>query len=180
MPDENDMPNEKNMLLIEAYRIQVERWNKRRDIEWRLTLTLWSTILITTFALAGKIQPPGYIVIIHVALFFVYWHWIRCLWIRNAEDKDWMFKYQKIINTKLCVHGKLDRGRCPNNPITWRNNYFKVWKDWAMRSQLLLTAVILVFSFLILYFTPKSDPPVLSIPKTLLDKLMELIEQYIR
>ena len=110
----------------------------------------------------------------------VYWHWIRCLWIRNAEDKDWMFKYQKIINTKLCVHGKLDRGRFPNNPITRCNNYFKVWKDWAMRSQLLLTAVILGLSFLILYFTPKSEPPVLSIPKTLLDKLMELIEQYIR
>ena len=68
MQNEKDMSNEKDM-LIEAYRIQVERWNKRRDIEWRLTLTLWSTILITTFALAGKIQPPGYIVIIHVALF---------------------------------------------------------------------------------------------------------------
>ena len=39
MPNENDMMD-KNAMLIEAYRIQVARWNKRRDIEWRLTLTL--------------------------------------------------------------------------------------------------------------------------------------------
>ena len=173
MPDENNM-------LIEAYRIQVERWNKRRDIEWRLTLTLWSTIVVTTFALAGKDEFTWHIGIIYLAVFGIYWHWIRCLWVRNAEDKDWTFKYQEIINTKLCVHGKLERGRFPKKPITWRNNYFEVWKDWAMRSQLLLTTVILGFSFLILYLTPKSEPPVLSFPKTLLDKLMELIEQYIR
>ena len=51
------MPDKKDM-LIEVYRIQVERWNKRRDIEWRLTLTLWSTALIITFALAGKYEFP--------------------------------------------------------------------------------------------------------------------------
>ena len=150
MPDENDM-------LIEAYRIQVERWNKRRDIEWRLTLTLWSTILIITFALAGKGQPPWYIVILHLVLFFIYWHWIRCLWIRNAGDKCWMHKYQGRINTKLCVHDKVDKGKFPNKPITLLNNYFKVWDDWAMRSQLFFTLFILVFSFLMLYCTPKSE-----------------------
>ena len=102
MPNENDMPNEKDM-LIEAYRIQVERWNKRRDIEWRLTLTLWSTILITTFALAGKIQYHfGLIgIIIYMVLFGIYCFWICNLWRRNACDKDWMYNYQKKINEKL-------------------------------------------------------------------------------
>ena len=159
------MPNEKDM-LIEAYRIQVERWNKRRDIEWRLTLTLWSTILIITFALAGKIQRTFYVNIIigivYLFLLGIYWHWIRCLWIRNAEDKDWMYKYQEIINTKLCVCGKAEKGRFPNKPITWYNNYFKLWMDWSMRSQLLLTLVILVSSGLMLYYTQKSESTLLS------------------
>ena len=99
--------------------------------------------------------------------------------VQVSKDNQYEIMRSCCIKSKL-VHGKLDRGRFPNNPITRCNNYFKVWKDWAMRSQLLLTAVILGLSFLILYFTPKSEPPVLSIPKTLLDKLMELIEQYIR
>ena len=155
------MPDEDNM-LTETYRIQVERWNKRRDIEWRLTLTLWSTILIVTFALAGKIEAQYRIGIIHFVLFFMYWHWIRCLWTRNAEDKVWLCKYQEIINTKLCVCGKLDEWTRPNQPITWYNNYFKVWADWAMRSQLGFTLLILFCSFLILYCTPKSELTLLA------------------
>ena len=96
------MPNEKDM-LIEAYRIQVERWNKRRDIEWRLTLTLWSTILITTFALTGKYQYPWCIGIIHLTLFGIYCFWICNLWRRNACDKKQMYNYQKKINEKLSI-----------------------------------------------------------------------------
>jgi hypothetical protein len=169
MPNQNDMPNEKNM-LIEAYRIQVERWNKRRDIEWRLTLTLWSTILIITFAIAGKIQPLWFdILIIYMVLFGVYWHWVRGLWIRNAEDKDWMYRYQEKINTKLLIYDKLDKGTRPNKPLKWWRNYFKVWKDWSACSQLLLTLVILVSSGLILCFLPESEPSLLSfILKTLI------------
>ena len=170
MPNENDM-------LIETYRIQVERWNKRRGIEWRLILTLWSTILITTFTLAGKIQPPWYMFILHGVVFVIYWHWVRGLWIRNAEDKNWMYRYQEKINTKLLIYDKLDKGTCPNKPPKWWKNYFKVLWDWSARSQLLLTLVILVSSGLILNYTPKSELTLLS---RILKTLAELIERNIR
>ena len=156
MPNENDM-------LIETYRIQVERWNKRRDIEWRLTLTLWSTIVIITFAAAGKIQPPWYIIlIIHLGLFGIYWCWIRGLWIRQTEDKDWMYKYQEKINTTLHIFCNLEKGAKPNKPLKRHKNYFKVWTDWSASSQLLFTFVILVGSGLILLI-PQAESTLLSL-----------------
>ena len=154
MPNENDMPNEKDM-LIEAYRIQVERWNKRRDIEWRLTLTLWSTILITTFALTGKYQYPWCIGIIHLTLFGIYCFWICNLWRRNACDKKQMYNYQKKINEKLSI--------CSNDVSE------EGWKYWNTVSQLLFTFVILVCSFLILHCLPKSEP---SLPSLILKTLI--------
>lgn len=63
------MPNEKDM-LIETYRIQVERWNKRRDIEWRVALTFWSAIVIITLGIAGKIHSPCVIAVIYGIVFF--------------------------------------------------------------------------------------------------------------
>ena len=156
-------------MLIEAYRIQVERWNKRRDIEWRLTLTLWSTILIVTFTLAGKIQLTlckGIITgIIYLALFGVYWHWVRGLWIRNSQDKDWMYRYQEKINTKMLIYGTLDKGVIPKKSGC---NYFQVWKDWSACSQLSLTLIILIGSFLMLCLIPKAEPFVLSVLKSLI------------
>ena len=146
MPDENAM-------LIEAYRIQVERWNKRRDIEWRLTLTLWSTILIITFTLAGKIEPTWFkflIGIIDVILFVIYWYWLVKLWGRNAVDKEWMYKYQKKINKKLEMLDELDT--TPNRAL----------KDWSIQSQLSFTFVILACSFLVLCFLPESKTSPLS------------------
>ena len=164
MPNENDMPNEKDM-LIEAYRIQVERWNKRRDIEWRLTLTLWSTILITTFALAGKIRPHWFdwflIFIIYVVLFGIYCFWICNLWKRNDFDKERMYNYQKKINKKL---SHLDIVK-PNDAPK------EMSEDWSALSQLFFTSLILVCSFLILYVSRKSEPSLLSlILKTLIKK----------
>ena len=149
MPNENDMMD-KNAMLIEAYRIQVERWNKRRDIEWRLTLTLWSTILIITFALAGKYQFPCYIGVAHLILFGMYIYWIIKLWERNRSDKDQMDTYQEKINKKLGIDEELD------DPPD------KAWNDWSMRSQLGFTLLILSCSFLILYYTPKSELTVLA------------------
>ena len=185
MPNENDMMD-KNAMLIEAYRIQVERWNKRRDIEWRLTLTLWSTILIITFAVAGKIEltlVKGLIIgIIYFFLFVVYWHWVRGLWIRNAQDKDWMYRYQEKINTEMLIDGTLEKGVIPRPCDCTKScdytkscqcnfcvcNYIQVCKDWSACSQLLLTLVILVFSFLILCLSPKAEPFVLSVLKSLI------------
>ena len=153
MPNENDTPNEKNM-LIEAYRIQVERWNKRRDIEWRVTLTLWSTILIITFAIAGKIQPHCCVIVaIYATLFLIYLFWTVKLWERNAEDKTWLYKYQAKINEELSVSGKrtpLDNA--PKNAL----------QDWSVISQLLFALILLVGSGLILHHMPKSDSSLIS------------------
>ena len=175
MPDENDM-------LIETYRIQVERWNKRRDIEWRVALTFWSAIVIITLGIAGKIQPPPcVIVLIYAILFFLYWHWIRCLWIRNAEDKKWMYKYQKKINKKLLIYDELEKGEFPNKQTKWCDSrigwfwscvksHVKVLHDWSVRSQLLFTLFLLMGSGFILHHMPKSAT------ERILDKLVELIE----
>ena len=153
MSDENDMPNEKHMLLIEAYRIQVERFNKRRDIEWRLTLTLWSTIVIITFAIAGKIQPHWFdILIIYLALFGAYLFWIINLWKRNDFDKKWMYKYQTKINDELSISGNATPHNAPKQALS----------DWSMLSQLLFALILLVGSGLILHHMPKSDSSLLS------------------
>ena len=147
MPNENDM-------LIEAYRIQVERWSKRRDIEWRLTLTLWSTILIVTFAIAGKVQPHWFdILIIYLVIFGAYLFWIINLWKRNDFDKKWMYKYQTKINEGLSISGNATPDNVPKHAL----------QDWSMRSQLLFAFILLTVSGLILYFTKKSEPSLWSL-----------------
>ena len=81
------MPDQKDM-LVEAYRIQVERWNKRRDLEWRVNRMFWGIILVITLSLAGKYQFTGWTSVIHGVLFVGS---ICCgfevIWLRNAEDK---------------------------------------------------------------------------------------------
>ena len=149
------MPDQKDM-LVEAYRIQVERWNKRRDLEWRVNRMFWGVILVITLSLAGKYQFTGWTSVIHGVLFVIYLLWVRGLWLRNAEDKYWMYSYQEKINTILCIGDKcdeLDKGISPNKPLKWWKNYCKVWMDWSPRSQLLFTFFMLVCSFLTLYFS---------------------------
>ena len=146
------MPNEKDM-LIEAYRIQVERWNKRRDIEWRVTLTLWSTILIITFAIAGKIQPHCCVIVaIYTILFLIYLFWTLKLWGRNAEDKKLMIKYQAKVNNELSINGNATLDKIPQNAL----------HDWNVISQLLFALILLVGSGLILHHMPRSDLSLLS------------------
>ena len=146
MPDENDM-------LIETYRIQVERWNKRRDIEWRLTLTLWSTIFLVTFAIAGKIRPQCCVIVaIYTILFLIYLFWTVRLWERNAEDKKWMDKYQTKINEELSIRGSATLDKSPPSAL----------RDWNVISQLLFALFLFTVSGLILHYMPKSDSTLLS------------------
>ena len=152
MPNGNDM-------LTETYRAQVERWNRRRDIEWRLTLTLWSTILITTFAIAGKIQPHWVVIlIIYMALFGAYLFWIVNLWKRNDFDKKWMYKYQTKINEELSIIGNVTPDNAPKHAL----------EDWSMLSQLLFAFILLTVSGLILHYTPESESTLFSFIKMLI------------
>ena len=152
------MRNEKDM-LTEIYRMQVERWNGRRQIEWRLTLTLWSTILIVTFALAGKIQPHGFdILIIYLVTLGVYFFWIVNLWKRNDFDKKWMYKYQTKINEELNIIGNVTPDNAPKHAL----------EDWSVLSQLLFAVILLTISGLILHYTPESESTLFSFIKMLI------------
>ena len=160
MSNENNQPindtSQRIDSLIEMYRIQIERWNKRRDIEWRLALTFWSGIVVITGFLAGKIQLPWWTVFIYLTALICYVRlWLYGLWSANDGDKREADNYKSKIDTKLCFKNVCNYDRHSGAKQEKEN---KFWKDWSMRAQIFFTIIIFSASWYALYKIPKSEP----------------------
>ncbi len=116
MPSENEQSIDKNSQrigqLIEMYKIQIERWNKRRDIEWRFVLTFWSGVVIITGFLAGKIELPPWSLIIYLIVWLWYVLWLYGLWSANDRDKREADNYKSEIDAKLCLKNDCNHDKC--------------------------------------------------------------------
>ena len=85
-------PKEKVFALIELCKIQMDHFEKTRNIEFKVNIALWTLI-----ALAGKfvydendLHKGGFFIIGYV-VFAIVITWFHCLWmslIQRSEDRD--------------------------------------------------------------------------------------------
>jgi hypothetical protein len=142
-------------LCLRQSDIGAERWNRRRDDEWRITLAFWVGILaagkflydshVTVGLMTGVWVGVAALVVLASYLLI----WLRGLWAANHSDKAWEFHFRKaaaelLAGTVTSVSMPPVRTKAPSVlPPKWRD-----WKpflaDWSMMFQLLITAFLLL------------------------------------
>lgn len=160
MPEENKQSigenSQRTNHLIEMYRIQIERWNKRRDVEWRFALAFWTGVIVSTGFLAGKIQLPWWTGFIYLTVLVCYVHfWLYGLWTANDEDKREADNYKSKIENKLCIKADVNHDK---RSESGREQSKRFLMDWSMRAQIFFTIIIFLASWYALYKIPKSKP----------------------
>lgn len=133
-------------LILELYKTQVQRWNKRREDEWRVTLVFWSGAAFFTAFLAGKFQTTALHLLVYSGLWLCYiFLWLRGVWWANARDKKWA----KVYKSKLeVVLGDREKEKTYTDP-TW----YEFFHDWSVWAQALLTLLVFLVSWFVLYQT---------------------------
>lgn len=138
---------EKAKAYIELYRIQLERFDKRRDIEWKVTIGLWTGIAILTGFLAGKVQlgwPDLWI-------YILVWGVFSFLWTSNnrfANRRDMNFALVYLNRIELLIDHTVKKIEFQ---MPRRRDFLR---DWSRISQIVATAVIMLLSWYFLHIIP--------------------------
>jgi len=145
---------EKCDLYMELARLQQDSFDKRRDIEWKLSLALWGGILFATNGIAGKIPACTSFILGYVALFFAYvFLWLRGLWTANNTDKQFRDIYKSCalripeVGYDFANHNDKEKIRYEEEGFF----AFLLKENWAMLSQILITLLVLTLSLLWLH-----------------------------
>ena len=138
--------DDRTKLVLELYKTQLQRWNRRREDEWKVTLVLWSGVAFFTAFLAGKFQTTKLHLLLYSGLWLCYiLLWLRGVWWANARDKKWAEVYKSKLEVVLSDRKE---ERTYTDP-TWR----EFFRDWSVRAQALLTLLIFLVSWFVLYQT---------------------------
>jgi hypothetical protein len=129
--------------LYEACMKQAEyfsdRWDKRRDYEWKFSVSLWTLLAAGSAVLAGKGQVPWWIFLIPGGLHA--W-WLHGVWAANDFDKTMARNFRD--QAQVLLAGEI--ATIPDFPK--KRKAYEMLFDWSMRFQLictLLLGLVLVF-----------------------------------
>ena len=84
--NDQQMPNpplttkERADLLLALHNTSIARFDKRRDIEWKVTVGLWTAIIVITGFGAGKVRLQYWFV---GGLYFALWCIYALVWTRG-------------------------------------------------------------------------------------------------
>jgi len=86
-------------LLLTLHKTTVDRYDKRREIEWKVTVGLWTAIIVITGFGAGKVRLQYWLV---GGLYFALWYiyalvWTRGHWLANELDREAAAFYANAI-----------------------------------------------------------------------------------
>jgi hypothetical protein len=89
--------DEKVTTYLELYKIQMQRFNSTRDFEWKINIALWSSIIVATGFLVGKITVTVTSILVFLTIYL--WHFLWMVQIQKHEDYDEhvMTEYQQQI-----------------------------------------------------------------------------------
>lgn len=140
---------EKIQSYIELYKIQLERYDKRRNFEWKVTMGLWTSIVVLTGFLAGKVHLSwtalgGYIFIL--IIFSTLW---TCGgWLANAKDRNHALVYLNRIEMLLGYTSEEKNYEKPRR--------LECYKNWSRLFQIMAAGIIMFLSWYFLYIIPVS------------------------
>jgi hypothetical protein len=158
---------EKTQAFLELYKLQWDRYDKRRDFEWKVTLGLWTGIAVITGFLAGKVQVTVLHLVIYIAIWVVYtFCWSAGSWQKNEEDKEYALVYLRKAE-QLLNHIKDER-------TFSKPNYWGFLKNWSRRSQILATALFLLISWYVLAVLPVDHSVIIGRNKNISEQVTPL------
>jgi hypothetical protein len=134
--------------LLEIYKVEAEKYNKTRDIHWKMNIALWSLIVLTIYAkLEGKFPSPRFPLCMQSLIFGLFAILnIAFIWlIHNSMDNS----LRRM--RKMAVHIVEHNG----GQLKWQDLHKKEgWEGWSTASfywrlfqigtTLLLIAVLLL------------------------------------
>lgn len=138
--------DDRAQLILELYKTQLERWNRRREDEWRVTLLFWTGIAVFTGFLIGKFRMTS----LHFLIYFGIWLcytllWVRGVWWANMRDK----KEAEVYKSKL----EVALGTLKQEQIYTEPSWHEFVRDWSVWAQAILTLIVFLFSWFVLYQT---------------------------
>ena len=140
------MLSEKDKLqgYIEIYRIQLERFDKRRDIEWKVNMAIWTSIVVVTGFLAGKVPLGRCSLLIYTILWIIYsFLWTLNSWYTNKRDMSHALIYLNRIEILLGYKNQENEFKKP-----LRKDFIM---NWSRLSQIIFTGVLLFVSWYFLH-----------------------------
>lgn len=132
---------------IELYKAQLERFDKRRDIEWKVTLGLWVGIFIFTGFALNNLQIVYFDLWIYAVVWLLFILGItRGTWIANETDKAHANVYRNRIEVLI---GYKEDNLELEKPPAWGfiTNYARLF-------QIATTAILLLASWYFLFKSP--------------------------
>ena len=144
---------EKLKTYIELYKVKLERFDKRRNFEWKVTIGLWTGLSVLTGFLAGKIQLSLFHLVFYIAVWGIFtFVWTRGSWCANEKDMQYAHVYRNHVEN-LIGH---TTEKYTFQPPDWK----KCFTNWSRLSQILTTALIMFMSWYYLTLIPvRMDQP---------------------
>lgn len=133
--------------LIKTADFYIERFDGRREFEWKVTLGLWGVLLgsiVVSGDLAGKF-PIGLLIFLGLVMVGAHWYWLWSVWRAHRTDKDYAFTFSGKAADLLDVE-------LP--PFRRKDLFGKIPP--AMAFQLLVTIVLV--TLVTVFFSGSLDP----------------------
>lgn len=138
---------EKLGAYMELYKSQWDRYDKRRDIEWKVTMGLWTGIAVLTGFLAGKVQLSAWDLWIYVLVWVIFsFVWTSNCWHANRKDRNFALVYLNCIERII--------GHTSETVEFHEPSRLDFLKDWSRISQIFTTGVLMLFSWYLLHIIP--------------------------
>lgn len=135
--------DEKARVVLELYKAHLDRWNRRREDEWKVTLLFWTGAAVFTGFLIGKFRMAQCHLLIYLGIWLSYvLLWVRGVWWANSRDKKRADSYRVQVEALLGINIQVKEP-------TWKE-FFRDWSVWA---QTIFTLLIFLVSWFILYQT---------------------------
>jgi len=142
--------------------------NTRREYEWKVNFALWPALAILAgFLLQGKLAPDATLKwslsggLILIALMYIFL-WSAGLHSRNASNQRAAAQYWKMVEDAIGINTGYHVPKDANS----------MWCDWARSSQILITVILILISFVGLHRPVRSNseaPVTVTVPVTVID-----------
>ena len=89
--------------FLKLYEIQRDTLNKRREIEWKISISFWSTIIIGTGYLLNKITLPVCSGVYYLILLIIFSVWVGKVYHSSEVDHSWIKVYKSWIEKSIGI-----------------------------------------------------------------------------
>lgn len=179
-------------VIMDLYKSHTDLFDKRRALEWRVTIGLWVGIIVITGFLFGKVNiepvlksfwfdiPVVVKILIISGAFALTYHflWLKGTFLANEKDKRWSYFYKGLIHEKMDIKASsktpahrsksMDNYLFPSFSFRDLSLYAEFYIQWSEGFQAITTFILMFLCLFALCYQTK----ITCIPNTLPPKLL--------